>query len=87
MYQGADFAYLLKRFYLSPDNNHAEAGVDESQIRSGAPSGNTSTGASVISGEHIDTSNLKGVPIDPTDPAQASEAGMQLHPKHICLQL
>jgi hypothetical protein len=76
--------HASREHYLSCDCNHAEAGANENQLRSGAPSSNTSSGASVISGEHIDTSNLKGVPIDPTDPAQASEAGMPLYIKHNC---
>jgi len=52
----------------------AKAEVD--QIRMGPNPGNSTQGQSIISGEHIDTSNLKGVPVDPT---MGQIAGLHLH--------
>ncbi len=58
-------------------NGTAGGGLETEQIRSGAPSGNSTAGQSIISGEHIDTSNLKGVPVDPTT-GNGMIAGTQL---------
>ena len=61
----------------------AVGGTEAEQIRSGQPSGNSTAGQSIISGEHIDTSNLKGVPVDPTT-GTGVIAGAQLHPSLSC---
>ncbi len=59
------------------------ATVGGEQIRAGNGPAPPPSNASIISGEHIDTSNMKGVPVDPTT---TSIAGMLLCVLHVLSQ-